>query len=256
MRLEKVEAVLARCGKPQRLLVRVAPTASQVDGNETVLTGTGGAARAPNDSTVPAVNSTSLNASTRRASASSEAGSVGDRLNVLVLFIDSLSRRHLFRRLPRTTQALEALASGKYGRAAEFIILLAALLSCRRPVPRSLMATLSVPLSTGGASQVHQFFRHHVVGLNTATNTHPLVTGTKLGHWGAAMPNRRPAHGLTLYARLHFLLTTPCKTAKNLSAAVDPLRAAGCWQCRSAAGLGLVPPCGLHHWPGKLILSV
>lgn len=60
------------------------------------------------------------------------AGPEDQPLNVLVILVDALQRRHFFRRLPKTAAALEAL-----------------------------------PASSGGATTLYQFFRHHIVGLNT-----------------------------------------------------------------------------------------
>jgi hypothetical protein len=57
-----------------------------------------------------------------------------ERLNVLVLFIDSLGRRHFFRRMPRSAAALEGVASA-------------------------------------GHASLYQFFRYHVTGFNTQPNS-------------------------------------------------------------------------------------
>lgn len=120
VQLGGTEAVLVRCGSAERLLTRVQRKTQR---------------KAPE----PPL------AKPRRSSSGQAAGKAGageaERLNVLVLFIDSLGRRHFFRRMPRTAAALEAVA--------------------RRD-----------------GSGLHQFFRYHVVGFHTDPNTHVMYTGS------------------------------------------------------------------------------
>jgi hypothetical protein len=63
-------------------------------------------------------------------------------LNVVVLFIDAMSRNHFHRRLPQTKLAIEALT--------------------RAPT---------------SVSQLYEFFRYHSVGINTTPNTRALWAG-------------------------------------------------------------------------------
>lgn len=71
--------------------------------------------------------------------------SPGGELNVLVVFMDAVSRRHFFRKLPKTVQTLEkfTVSSG----------------------------TEHVP---DEQPVLHQFMRYHSVGLNTGPNTRAL----------------------------------------------------------------------------------
>lgn len=114
--LRGVEAVLARCGAKELLLTRVAQRTQRASPNPPLAPPRGAAAPAGKEGKA--------------------AGKEGrpERLNVLLLFIDSLGRRHFFRRMPATAAALEALARG-------------------------------------GGSTLHQFFRYNVVGFHTDPNT-------------------------------------------------------------------------------------
>lgn len=97
------EAVLARCGEEERLLVRVQPLQ----------------ARSPPEPPLLSVqpSSSSKNGSSSGAGGlpSADSGEGGGYsmapgpLNVMVFFIDCLSRRHFFRRLPATAKALEGI---------------------------------------------------------------------------------------------------------------------------------------------------
>lgn len=63
------------------------------------------------------------------------------KLNVLFLFMDSVSRRHFFRRLPKSVKALEE-------------------------------------MHESGHSELYQFFRFHSVGFHTGPNSRAFYTGT------------------------------------------------------------------------------
>ncbi|KAL4451645.1 hypothetical protein ABPG75_007307 [Micractinium tetrahymenae] len=188
----ETEAVLARCGEAERLLTRVAPRLERLPPepplvllNEDEQQGEGGLAAAAaaaagakgkagtkpkGGARRPAAEQTDAQEeeddegarereSDAAAAASGKAGGKagGDGngggsgkadgspewLNVLVIFIDSLGRRHFFRRMPRSAAALEAVA--------------------RR-----------------GSSQLHQFFRYHVVGFHTDPNSHVMYTGSPI----------------------------------------------------------------------------
>lgn len=164
VQLETTEAVLARCGDAERLLVRVAaklPTAMQAAEANPSSTGNSSDAHVPASDKVDALQAGALptgtditaslspgstvsfspgtHPSSRGSPASPMAGSSpaspsaeDQPLNVLVIFIDSLQRRRFFRRLPKTVAALEGL-----------------------------------PATSGGATTLYQFFRHHIVGINT-----------------------------------------------------------------------------------------
>ena len=118
MLLRGSEAVLARCGDKELLLTRVARRAQRAPPEPPLAP--------PRTGTAPAGGEV-------QADQQGQAGQP-ERLNVLVLFIDSLGRRHFFRRMPATAAALEGLA--------------------RRD----------------GAS-LSQFFRYHVTGFHTDPNT-------------------------------------------------------------------------------------
>lgn len=83
VQLNATEAVLARCGDAERLLLRVKRLASRPTPEPPLAT---------------------------REAEPKAAATAGKppRLNVLVLFIDSLGRRHFFRRMPKAAAALEA----------------------------------------------------------------------------------------------------------------------------------------------------
>jgi len=68
--------------------------------------------------------------------------------NVLVIFMDAVSRRHAFRKLPKTLETVEK---------------------------------MHAPSSDGSKSgtRLFQFFRYHVVGFNTNHNTRALYTGNR-----------------------------------------------------------------------------
>jgi hypothetical protein len=116
VQLNATEAVLARCGDAERLLLRIERLTARPS---------------------PEPPLAKREAEPRAAAAAGRP----PRLNVLVLFIDSLGRRHFFRRMPKAAAALEAVA-------------------------RSRRASL------------YQFFRYHVVGFHTDPNSHVMYTGT------------------------------------------------------------------------------
>ncbi len=88
MQLNATEAVLARCGTAERLLLRVKRVAAR-----------------------PAPEPP-LAKREAEPQAASKAGKP-PRLSVLVLFVDSLGRRHFFRRMPKAAAALEAVARSR-----------------------------------------------------------------------------------------------------------------------------------------------
>jgi hypothetical protein len=149
--LDDVEAVLARCGDSERLLTRVQRITKR---------------EAPE---APIAPPRAINTDTASDAATADAaGGQPERLNVLVMFIDSLGRRHFFRRMPRSSAALQALAErgaggkgapkhgggGKHGRGGK------------------------QDKAAGGITALYQFFRYHVTGFHTDPNTHVMYTGS------------------------------------------------------------------------------
>lgn len=88
VQLNATEAVLARCGDAERLLLRVQRVATRP---------------------APEPPLAKREAEPHAAAAAGKP----PRLNVLVLFIDSLGRRHFFRRMPKAAAALEAVARSR-----------------------------------------------------------------------------------------------------------------------------------------------
>lgn len=106
--LEGIEAVLVRCGQAYRLLVRLAAANDTPSVADKADIGHGNARSKVSNLTQMEQPTTVATDKTY----GNQAESQDERLNVVVLFIDSLSRRHFFRRLPHTAQVLETLAAG------------------------------------------------------------------------------------------------------------------------------------------------
>jgi hypothetical protein len=120
----------------------------------------------------PAVD-TDNDAGSGAASADADGASSGqpERLNVLVMFIDSLGRRHFFRRMPRSAAALQALAErGAGGKAAHK--------HGSGGRHGSGKHSSKQGKAAGGISALYQFFRYHVTGFHTDPNTHVMYTGS------------------------------------------------------------------------------
>ncbi|GAB4815444.1 hypothetical protein N2152v2_002490 [Parachlorella kessleri] len=153
------EALLARCGKEERLLVRVRPIRERKDPDPPLKTFTGSSNGSSSQQEqqwqgtsggsggltgkVTGVATGSGARQTQR-----QPSGAGAKLNIVFLFVDSVSRRHFFRRMPRTAAALEGIAKR-------------------------------------GTADLYQFFRYHTVGFSTDPNTHALYTGTTMEHPGA-----------------------------------------------------------------------
>lgn len=73
--------------------------------------------------------------------------SIKKKLNTLIIYMDAVSRRHFFRRFPKTT------------------------------------AFLSSMRDQGFSAKLHQFFRYHSVGITTKPNARTLFTGTQYGEY-------------------------------------------------------------------------
>ncbi|EFN55879.1 hypothetical protein CHLNCDRAFT_145486 [Chlorella variabilis] len=138
VQLSGVEAVLARCGEQERLLTRIAAVRQRLPPEPPLALRPGAAG---SDGGQGSGSSGGGTEEAGRPAGGAASGGQPERLNVLILFLDSLGRRHFFRRMPRSAAAVEAVA--------------------RR-----------------GASSLHQFFRYHVTGFHTDPNTHVMYTGS------------------------------------------------------------------------------
>lgn len=67
-------------------------------------------------------------------------------VNTMVIFLDAVARRHMFRKLKKTMETLQS---------------------------------LHTPTDNGKGSRLFQFFRYHIVGFNTNHNTRAMFTGNR-----------------------------------------------------------------------------
>ncbi|RKO85827.1 hypothetical protein BDK51DRAFT_32117 [Blyttiomyces helicus] len=127
MDIGSAQTILIRCGTHEpKLVFRVTPAPPP----------------APATPSIPASANTSTPAAPTPAAPEPEG-----ELSVLFIFMDAVSRRNFFRKLPRTVELLE-----------KFTVPSSALAGDLRPEQPVL----------------HQFFRYHAIGLNTGPNTRAL----------------------------------------------------------------------------------
>src|SRR5690606_12576687 len=124
------EAIVARCGDVDNLLVRCVRNESVVKRVREFEAGKQTASSGSTDSNDQA-----------------DHGNPFPRLNVLIVYLDAVSRRHFHRKLPQTVSFLETIHRGEF---------------------------------RNNVSSVYQFFGYHALGVMTKLNLRAMYTGTAM----------------------------------------------------------------------------